>query len=508
MEARPSGKTRLRRMTGALPSHRSPPHHNRTSTAHATQNLSDHEPFIFQFENERHIAKDMELSRARTFSPAFSHTPDSAHATDSGSQAQFDADDYQFAEASSGPEALSGNSATLNSIDLWPEPPVEMDNDDQMGAATTLLGLRAVPKATLISIAPPGLMESAIFAEDMIYYHHLRDVPPLGILSNLSLDSIFDAEYLDSTFFHAALALSALDISISGTSESHASLAGLHALEHFVVALSTVGKMKSSAEQAAGDPSGSASTGGNKQQRAICWMATVLLLAQFELQRGQMGPWYTHSRGAIAFLTQNLQVIRQSSVGRLLIRSFSRIAALLDIYDRVFSIHTRLSSSDVSTSLFESLTQSPFPSDRLLYIIPRVIQLEEEWRSNPESKMRWEDQAGTLLDELEYWKSSLEMCDVPCFDDESADNSQHTRDVNSSTISPLRLPKSPNPTQAATHYMHYLVSILRLKYPLHTVQSIPPCAEEIVLMVCRLAAGVPVTSCAAVNAYGHGMLPP
>lgn len=104
----------------------------------------------------------------------------------------------------------------------------------------------------------------------------------------------------------------------------------------------------------------------------------VLLLAQFELQRGQMGPWYTHSRGAIVFVTQNLQVIRQSSVGTLLIRSFSRIAALLDIYDRVLSIHTSLSSSDVSTSLFESLTQSPSSSDRLLYIIPRVIQLEEE----------------------------------------------------------------------------------------------------------------------------------
>ncbi|KAJ5676432.1 hypothetical protein N7536_012604 [Penicillium majusculum] len=136
--------------------------------------------------------------------------------------------------------------------------------------------------------------------------------------------------------------------------------------------------MKSSAEQTAGDPSGSASTSGNKQQRAICWMAMVLLLAQFELQRGQMGPWYTHSRGAIVFVTQNLQVIRQSSVGTLLIRSFSRIAALLDIYDRVLSIHTSLSSSDVSTSLFESLTQSPSSSDRLLYIIPRVIQLEEE----------------------------------------------------------------------------------------------------------------------------------
>lgn len=121
--------------------------------------------------------------------------------------------------------------------------------------------------------------------------------------------------------------------------------------------------------------------------------------------------------------------------------------------------------------------------------------------------MRWEDQAGTLLDELEDWKSTLELCDMPCFDDEADDNSQHTRDVNSSIISPLSLPRSPNPTKAATHYMHYLVSILRLKYSLHTVQSIPPSAEEIVLMVCRLAAGMPVTSCAAVNAYGQGMVP-
>lgn len=363
MEARSSGETRLRTTIEDSPSHLSLPHHNTTSTLHTTQNLSDHEPFLSQFENERHTANDMELSLARTFSPAFSHTPDSAHATDSGSQAQFDGHGYQFVQASSGPEVLSGNSATLNSIGPWPEPPVEMDSDEQMSATTTLLGLRVVPKATPISMASPGLMESAIFAKDIIYYHHLRDAPPFGILSNLSLESIFDAEYFDSTFFHAALALSALDISISGTSESHASLAGLHALEHFVVALSIVGKMKSSAEQTAGDPSGSASTSGNKQQRAICLMATVLLLAQFELQRRQMGPCYIHSREAIAFLTQNLQVTRQSSVGTLLIRSFSRIAALLDIYDRFFSIHTCLSSSNMSTSLFESLTQSQSGQD-------------------------------------------------------------------------------------------------------------------------------------------------
>ncbi|KAH7139719.1 hypothetical protein B0J13DRAFT_596747 [Dactylonectria estremocensis] len=342
------------------------------------------------------------------------------------------------------------------------------------------------------------LSESARFVEDVVYYHHLRDSSPFGILSILSLDDITEAEYLDSTFFHAALALSALDISLSNTHAAQNGKAGLHALEHFVAALGVVGQV-----------SGAGDEGMVYQEKAISWLATVLLLAQFELQRGQIGPWYTHCRGAIAFLSQNLQLVRDSQVGGSLIRSFSRIAALLDIYDRAYSVHSHLVISDVSVSLIESLTTSPLPFDRLLFIVPRVIQLEEEWRSNPGHQMHWQEQARGLVDELEDWRNSLEPCDVPCFDDQSANGALANRSGSGDelSISSLSLPHSSNPVQAATNFMHYLVSILRLKYPLRTDRQLPSEAEDIVLNVCRLAAGVPAASCAAINAYGHGMLP-
>ncbi|KAF7549372.1 hypothetical protein G7Z17_g6428 [Cylindrodendrum hubeiense] len=354
-----------------------------------------------------------------------------------------------------------------------------------------------------------GLSESARFIEDVVYYHHLRDASPFGILSILSLNDIIAAEYLDSTFFHAALALSALDISFSNTPAAQNGKAGLHALEHFVTALGIVGQLSGAADQAAVSLSKANIQGQNNQQKAISWLATVFLLAQFELQRGQIGPWYTHCRGAIAFLSSNLQLVRDSAVGGSLIRSFSRIAALLDIYDRAYSVHSRLAVSDVSVSLIESLTMSPLPFDRLLFIVPRVIQLEEEWRSNPEHKLQWQDQAESLVRELEDWRNSLEPCDVPCFDDQPANSSPTIRSEpgDNLLVLSLSLPYARNPVQAATNFMHYLVSILRLKYPLRTDRQLPSEAEDIVLNVCRLAAGVPAASCAAINAYGHGMLP-
>ncbi|KAH7120636.1 hypothetical protein EDB81DRAFT_814506 [Dactylonectria macrodidyma] len=353
------------------------------------------------------------------------------------------------------------------------------------------------------------LSESARFVEDVVYYHHLRDSSPFGILSILSLDDITEAEYLDSTFFHAALALSALDISLSNSPAAQNGKAALHALEHFVTALGVVGQLSGAADQTADGLSRATIQGHNGQQKAISWLATVLLLAQFELQRGQISPWYTHCRGAIAFLSQNLQLVRDSPVGGSLIRSFSRIAALLDIYDRAYSVHSHLAVSDVSASLIESLTTSPLPFDRLLFILPRVIQLEEEWRSNPGHKLHWQEQARGLVDELEDWSDSLEPCDVPRFDDQRLDGASANRlePGDELSVSPLSLPDSSNPVQAATNYMHYLVSILRLKYPLKTNRQLPSEAEDIVLNVCRLAAGVPTASCAAINAYGHGMLP-
>ncbi|KAI8185904.1 Sterol uptake control protein 2 [Colletotrichum sp. SAR 10_75] len=336
----------------------------------------------------------------------------------------------------------------------------------------------------------------------MIYYHHLRDSSPYGILSILSLSDILQEDQLDSAFFHAALALSALDISQSRPSETLASKAALQALDHFVAALGTV-------RMAQLDDEGVATGCPSNQDNAISWLATVLLLANFELQRGQMKLWYIHSRAAVTFLSQHLNRVRESPVGESLIRSFSRIAALLDIFDRAYSVRYSIASPDVSDSLTSSLVNSPQSADRLLYILPRVIKLEEEWRSNPQHDLHWRGQAEDLIQELKAWRNTLDDYDVPALHEHTANPFDETAEGPGIAIKPLSIPRAREPVKAATTFMHYLISLLRLetRYLPGARRELPPNAKKIILLVCRLAAGVPYASCAAVNAYGHGMLP-
>ncbi|KAF6785726.1 C6 zinc finger domain protein [Colletotrichum sojae] len=357
------------------------------------------------------------------------------------------------------------------------------------------------PASVSVPDIPAGLLESAKFPEDMIYYHHLRDPSPYGILSILSLGDILQAEHLDSAFFHAALALSALDISQSNPPGGLASKAALQALDHFVTALGTV-------RMAQLDDDGIATGGPPNQDKAISWLATVLLLANFELQRGQMKLWYVHGRAAVAFLSQHLARVRESPAGESLVRSFSRIAAFLDIFDRAYSVRYSIASAEVSESLAASLAGSPQSADRLLCIIPRVIKLEEEWRSNPQHDLRWRGQAEDLIRELKEWRATLDERDVPPLHEHTA-NPFDEAEGPGIVIKPLGIPCAQDPVKAATTFMHYLISLLRLetRYLPGAGRELPPDAGPIVLLVCRLAAGVPRAACAAANAYGHGMLP-
>jgi hypothetical protein len=364
-------------------------------------------------------------------------------------------------------------------------------------------GIKAAP------IVPHGLLQSMKFTEDMLYYHHLRDSSPYGLLSVLYLHDILDAHYLDDSFFHAALALSALKISQSDAPPPLRATAAIHALEHFVTALGVIGKIPVEGDSAT---MWSAENTNDPRQieKAVSWLGTVLFLAQFELQRGQMRLWYIHSRAAVVFLSQHLNSVLKSEIGESLIRSFSRIAALLDIYDRTHSVQKRLASSEVSKSLVEALTTSPLPYDRLLFIMPRLNKLEEDWRSNPRQYTHWEERIEGLRMELQHWRDSLDATEIPMFDDQEEAEGTSLSSAERLEVKPFTISQSPEPVRAATNYMHYLVSLLRLDsmYPpgasqkLHTSDFITKLHQ-----ICRLAAGVPYMLCAMVNAYGHGMLP-
>jgi hypothetical protein len=358
-------------------------------------------------------------------------------------------------------------------------------------------------------IIPQGLLESMKFPEDMLYYHHLRDTSPYGVLSVLYLNDILDAEYLNGSFYHAALGLSALKISKSDAELRVRNVATIHALEHFVVALGDIGKMQIR-DTDADTPTLDGAQDLEKREKAVCWLGTVLLLAHFELKRGQLRLWCVHGRAAVNFLSSHLSLVLSTRNGESLVRAFSRIAALLEIYDRTHSIQKQAISPEVSSTLVEFLATSTLHYDQLLYIMPRVNILEDEWRANLRPDAQWDERVDRLRTELEQWRDNLPPGEVPSFDSElAADHTQPAQDA-VLNIEPLTLLSSHEPVRAATNFAHYLMSILRLDMMYSPYKSQRLTATEssvIVRKICRLAIGLPYTLCVSVNNYGHGMLP-
>jgi hypothetical protein len=354
---------------------------------------------------------------------------------------------------------------------------------------------------------PSGLLESTKFPEDMIYYHHLRDSSPYGLLSILGLTEIFNAQYLDVSLFHAALALSALAVSRSNAPEALRSKAAIHALDHFVEALGTVGRTLIDGDQNARMSKPNTMVDAHNREKAISWLATVLFMALFELQRGQMKLWYVHSCAAVDFLCQHLKLVVEVDIGEALVRSFSVISALLDIYDRTHSVQNILTNPDVSNSLSQSLKISCSPRDRLLYILPRVNELEETWRANPRNDSQLDAKVEGLRQELKEWRNKLAPRDIPMFDDEDDSLSS---DDSTFEIKPFTIAQARDPVRAATNIMHYISSLVRLDfvYPPGPKRMLSESRIATAIRhICRLAAGVPLDLVAAVNAYGHGMLP-
>ncbi|KAJ4012449.1 hypothetical protein NW752_008143 [Fusarium irregulare] len=351
-------------------------------------------------------------------------------------------------------------------------------------------GIRVAP------MIPRGLFESMKFPEDMLYYHHLRDTGPYGVLSVLYLNDILEAEYLNGSFYHAALALSALKISKSDAHVHLRNQASIHALEHFVLALGDIGKIEVEDINTPGNANNQ-----SKRQNAVSWLSTVLILAHFELKRGQMRLWCVHGRAAVDFLSTHLDLVRATDIGESLVRAFSRIAALLVIYDRTHSIQKQAISPEVSNTLIELLASSNLPYDRQLYIGPRVNALEDEWRANLRTDASWDARVDKLRLELEDWRRNLPPEEVPDF---GTDDVVEGNDVD---IKPLTILTSHEPVRAATNYAHFLVISLRVDMMYTSPRITPAASSSTIRKICRLTLGLPYTLCVSVNNYGHGMLP-
>ncbi|KAJ4138679.1 hypothetical protein NW768_002532 [Fusarium equiseti] len=367
---------------------------------------------------------------------------------------------------------------------------VHRDSIPEATSTDRFFGIKVAP------MIPRGLFESMRFPEDMLYYHHLRDTGPYGVLSVLYLNDILKAEYLNASFYHAALALSALKIS---KSDAHAHLrnqASIHALEHFVVALGDIGKIEVEDINTPGNANNQ-----RKRENAVSWLSTVLILAHFELKRGQMRLWCVHGRAAVDFLSTHLELVRATDIGESLVRAFSRIAALLVIYERTHSIQKQAISPEVSNTLIELLASSNLPYDRQIYISPRVNALEDEWRANLRPDGSWDERVDKLRIELEEWRRRLPPEEVPDFGD---DEIIEGPDID---IKPLTILSSHEPVRAATNYAHYLVLALRVDMMYTSPRITPAKSSSAIRKICRLTLGLPYTLCVSVNNYGHGMLP-
>ncbi|GKT51068.1 uncharacterized protein ColSpa_11249 [Colletotrichum spaethianum] len=246
-------------------------------------------------------------------------------------------------------------------------------------------------------IAPSGLLESVNFAEDLLYYHHLRDSSANGLLSTLFLNDVFQAEYLDGAFFPASQALSALSVWISNAPEPVVAKASLHALDHVVT---TLGSIRSPQLDDSDIQPAQAKAFVLPQSRymKIFWLATIIFLACFELQKGQLKLWYIHCRAALAFLSQNLNSVYASAADKSLtpFRPSSLHSAARDLAGR-------------------------------------------EVAGNPQQYTLWRQQAENLIGELNKWRESMPDAEAPLAQDENKGKSSSIVEGSDFSVTPLTL---------------------------------------------------------------------
>lgn len=368
-------------------------------------------------------------------------------------------------------------------------------------SAGNVLSPRRIPFNSSLSLL--GAFE---FPEDYTYYEYSANGHLSGLSKVLPLSEILKSQVMSHHVYNAAMALAALTMSsFEPYSRSSINLRR-HAFHHSLKAIQGL-----NAELSSSSTADTVSRSWN-YDRILSLFATTMLLANFELQRGALLSWRSHMQGAALCLNTGYKQLMQTPAGMLLIRAFARMALLLRLYNKDYSVTSpETMPMKLSRWLDLLLKQSSHLRDRILLLVEEVTALEIQKRQEPELDSFWSSKSSELLCKLDEWRADVPIDEVPVDDEISGayltiSSSDHASLVR---VSALVFPNAPDPCTSAVNYAAYLCTSMRARtrYLPDSGRMVPPDAERTALTICRIAAGIPPTRFGESFTHSYGMLP-
>ncbi|EXJ90489.1 hypothetical protein A1O1_03592 [Capronia coronata CBS 617.96] len=379
---------------------------------------------------------------------------------------------------------------------------------------TQVLGTLEQPQE---SLGPPTLSHTFVslsqafqYPEDILYYQFLMDSGSSSLSKIIPVLEIVKIDHVSPYFYNAVLALSAL--SLSKSKEYRHARCKEHAMNHMARAMEGANQEFSIQNgERAGDGDRGFEIEVPTPETLVSWLGTMMLLANFELQRGVVRQWHSRLRTAGSFLSIYFRALEKRPAGKLLIRAYARMSLLLAIYNDDLSVTmTSLMNPGLVDHLSKVLSESPEPQDRLLPLVKEIGKLEINIRRQPELEEKWARKLSKLLAALDKWQHGLPATELPV--DTGIQVPTSSARANSDkgiVISPLLFPKSADPCTSAINYATFLCTRMRAKtkFVLGKGRVFPDDAEQTSFTICRIAAGLSPAACARANIYGQGMLP-
>ncbi|KAH7139982.1 hypothetical protein B0J13DRAFT_69453 [Dactylonectria estremocensis] len=409
-------------------------------------------------------------------------------------------------------------------LSLWPQDDQAQPIED--ASPVSLIDMNPVTSNALIDMtaldiyspslapSPSALQPMAVRSEkqpqffctpqDTDYIQRLRNGGIDGLTTILPIqDLIVDQGVMAPHCWSAAIAVSALTFSKQGFVSTQNSR--YHAIQHYRNAVHSV---KRTFPQESPGAFQNVSPGD-----LLGWFLTRLLLANFDLCRGNLSSWRHHLRIAGRIFSSWHQRILVDSRGRQLAHAFARMALLVELQNGDLAL-TRVQDMNpgVASQLNTMMEQSESSRDRLLALIRNVSKLEIKFRYQPEKHEKWTQKLELIDAKLAEWQQNLPSSELPV-DTGVADAVKFPVSLGSSMpsleVTPLTFPNSSNPYTCAVNYAHFLCARMRVRtrYLPNGGKINPPETESTVLYTCRIAAGLSPLGCARANAFGHGMMP-
>lgn len=383
---------------------------------------------------------------------------------------------------------------------------------------TSPVSIDFLPSPTqVISNATLSLAGAFEFPEDYTYFQYSAGGSFSSISKVLPLAELFQSEPMSSHVYDAAIALAALTLSNSKSQPANARSIRRHAFHH---SLKAVKSLQNDLTQA-GKLGVSTSSNSLRADTALSLFATIMLAANFELQRNSVFAWCSHMRGAALCLHAAYTELMKTNTGMLLIRAFSRMALLLRLYNEKYSVTTpEFMPEHLSNWLNELLCNSSSFHDRILLFVEEITALEIQKRQHPALETAWAIKSADLLHRLEQWRNDLPPSDIPVDDHTGTYLTISVKTTTTSSslirIPALHFPNSPDPCIAAVNYASYLCTRMRARTrhphnphnnPNLPDRILPPETEQTALTICRIAAASPPSHFADSFTYSYGMLP-